>query len=136
MHAKHPIWRKERTLRETCFVSVLTFLGSKTLKRTNSTLYRETEQYYQKHLFGVFIILLDTKMPKCMQSTLYGETKPHNHKHVCYVFLSVFVPKIVKIMWIKRFRQKCILMIVFQLLWYKTQIRVNSTLYEEIKEYD
>ncbi len=51
MHAKHPIWGNERTLRETCFVSALTFLGSRTLKRANSILYGETEQYYQKRLF-------------------------------------------------------------------------------------
>ncbi len=51
MHAKHTILGNERTLLETCFVSVLTFLGSKTLKRANNTLYGETEQYFQKHLF-------------------------------------------------------------------------------------
>ncbi len=54
IHAKYTIWENENKLREKCIMSVLSFLGTKTLKRMNSILYGETEQDYQKRVFWVY----------------------------------------------------------------------------------
>ncbi len=43
MHAKYTIYGYESALRETCSMSVFKLLGTKTLKRMNSTLYGETK---------------------------------------------------------------------------------------------
>ncbi len=93
VHAKHPIWEKKRTLPKTCLISVFfflfSFLRTKTLKRMENTLYGESEQHDQKHVFRVFSCLVFTKTPKCLQNTLFGVTKGLYQKRVIWVFLSV-----------------------------------------------
>ncbi len=93
VHAKHPIWEKKRTLPKTCLISVFfflfSFLRTKTLKRMENTLYGESEQHDQKHVFWVFSCLVFTKTPKCLQNTLFGVTKGLYQKRVIWVFLSV-----------------------------------------------
>ncbi len=71
VHAKHPIWEKKRTLPKTCLISVFfflfSFLRTKTLKRMENTLYGESEQHDQKHVFWIFFFLVFIKTPKCLQ---------------------------------------------------------------------
>ncbi len=56
------------------FWVVLSFFRTKRLKQYN-TLYRETEQHYQKMCFFIVLRLLGNKTPKSMIITRYGETK-------------------------------------------------------------
>ncbi len=48
----------------------------------NSTLYGETEQYYQKRAFSVYFSVLGAITPKCMQSTQYGEGKRQMKRYI------------------------------------------------------
>ncbi len=52
----------------------LSFFRTKRLKQCN-TVYRETEQPYQKCVSSLFLGLLGNKTPKSMIITRYGETK-------------------------------------------------------------
>ncbi len=64
------------------FFFLFSFLRTKTLKRMENTLYGESEQHDQKHVFRVFSCLVFTKTPKCLQNTLFGVTKGLYQKRV------------------------------------------------------
>ncbi len=118
MHAKYPILRNEKTLRETCNISVIELLryqNTKTheyhyiwrnikkkkckLSVFNIVRYHNakmhaypisgTKRDFQKRFYSLFMSLLGPKTMKSMESTLHGKIK-HYEKRLLLVFLSFF----------------------------------------------
>ncbi len=83
----------ERTLRETCIISVLSVLSSlstKNLKPKNNTLFRETKKYIYFFLFWLFIFI-GTNMPKFWQNSgkLCRKKNIMKKIHFSYFFRTV-----------------------------------------------
>ncbi len=54
---------------------ILSFIDTEMLQRMNSTLYRETEQHYQKQVFGCFSNYYVPKRQNVWKNTPYKKRK-------------------------------------------------------------
>ncbi len=71
--------KRKQLYQKRLFSVFLISLRTKTLKRIQETLYRETDYRYQKSISTVFEILR-MKTPKCIKNTIYEITKAHYEK--------------------------------------------------------
>ncbi len=112
-------------------------LGTKTPKCTQITLYVNSKQQYQKHLFSSSS-LLDTNPPKYTQITLSGVRTRHSQKRVKRVFFEDIRQQTVKRK--KNIHYKisklCILCFFsFSFLRTETLKHVLNTLYRETEQH-
>ncbi len=111
----------------------MSFLGTKTQKLVNNTLYGETEQYHQIcKIFSVYFTMLGTKTPKCMQNSLYGKPKRHYGKRELWMLLSFLSTKTL-FGKIKEHYDRSEFLLLLSFL--DTKKGMNNTLYGETEHY-